>query len=468
MDKRFAIVLVAAVIAVATSTALHYPPLRIGEKIGDFGVQYSDIVYGVFMDRFSTKLLQSPGLIGRKWFDTQEFMELMSGEPLCPAPYRDYFFEYPPVVGGLWFVTTCVSIRTAFGSGVVPEEVGRALSEAADLNYLLQSMVLSAAYVAMTAILYELCREVGVGWRRAVLVSLLPSTTMYLSYNWDALSAALIVSSLLCFSRSRYRCSGALAGLAVATKIVAYPLAIAMLYELLQRAWARREELANLTRFATGLAVGCGAPFLTIIALAPKGFAEIVAHFSKWYCEDCIYLLVPGASSTSALHAISLAITIAALTLVLSLPMADPRSMARAAFLAMGVSTLFSYIFPPQMWLELSPLAMLALGSKELRLFIAGDVLNAGIMLTFFKDREIRAALSHIIPGLEVKFDPWSLSSPVQWIAMARNIVVLTIWISCMATAVRNSWGSQRVNIQILKRATHNSSPLRGEDPCRP
>lgn len=440
MDKRLAVVVAVAVLTSALSTAMHYPPLRVGEKLRDFGLQYSDIVYGVFLDRFSPHLLQTPSAIERKWIDSQKYMELMSGRPVCPAPYIDYFFEYPPLVGVIWYATSCAAIRAAFGSGVEPMSVGKAVEEASNINYLLQSIVLSGAYIATAAMVYALCVELGIDWRRAVLLSILPSTIMYTAYNWDALSAMLIIASLLCFARSRYGASGVLAGLSIATKVVTYTVAIAMLYELVQQ--SRREGLKKLSAFAAGLALGCGIPMLALALVAPRGLGSILAHYSSWYCENCIYMLLPGGLSTNIAHAAYMTAAPVAMLLALSVSMEKRENLARVPFLAICVSTLFSYIFAPQLWLEISPLAVLALNSSELRVFIVGDALNAGVMAAFFKDRELRELVSRIVPGIQVKFDPWSLSSPVQWIAMARNVVLLILWLSCLFRALKSSFSN--------------------------
>ncbi|NPA96199.1 MAG: hypothetical protein GXO32_01190 [Crenarchaeota archaeon] len=433
MDRGLALVLLAAVLCSAASIAIHYPPLRIGYKLNDFGIQYSDIVNGIFLDRFSPQLPLNPSKLQTEWFNPSKLLSLLSGEPVCPAPYIDYLFEYPPLVGGLWFATTCLSIELAFGKGVQPLEVSNAIRRAADINFLIQSSILSACFVALSAVLYKLLRRLGRDWRRAVLLSVLPSSVMYLAYNWDAIVALLAVLAISSFASERYLRSGLCVGLAIATKILGYALAIAMLYELVQRAF-KEGSLDSLKRFCIGLAAGCGVPFLALAAAAPQGLFAMFSHAASWYCENCIYLPFIRSPTSPALHIVALSVTAVAMLAVLAPSMRGLECVSRVSFLAMCVAILFSYIFAPQMWLELSPLAMLALSSRELKLFVAGDVLNAGIMLAFFKDVDLRALLLPYVPGMSLRFDPWSLSSPVQWIAMARNVVLLFVWASCLAS----------------------------------
>jgi len=432
LDRGLAIVLLAAVLCSAASIAIHYPPLRLGHKLNDFGVQYSDIVNGIFLDRFSPQLPLNPSKLRSEWFNPSKLLSLLSGEPVCPAPYIDYFFEYPPLIGGIWFVTTCASIRLVFGKGVPPLEVSEAIDRAASINFLMQSSILATAFVALSACLYKLLRKLGRGWKRAVILSVLPSSVMYLAYNWDIIVALLAILAISSFVEERYLRSGLLVGLAIAAKVLGYALAIAMLYELAQRV-LREGVLDPLKRFGAGLALGCGVPFLTLLAVAPQGLVAMVSHFFSWYCENCIYLPLIRSPSSPALHIAAFATTIVAMLAVLASPMREAECVARVSFLAMCVAILFNYIFAPQMWLELSPLALLVLSSRELKLFAVGDVLNAGIMLAFFKDVDIKALLLPYIPGLSLKFDPWSLSSPVQWIAIARNVVLLFVWLSCLA-----------------------------------
>ena len=444
MDRRLALVVALALATSIASAAIHYPPLALGKKLGDFGIQYSDIVYGVFMDRFSPNLPLNPEKLYRKWFSPSKLLALLSGKPLCPAPYVDYFFEYPPIVGGLWYLTTCVAIRASFGSGVEPLLAREAIEKAASENFLMQAAAIAIAFAFLAAYTYRLVVSCGASWKRALLISFLPSSVMYVAYNWDAIASAFSVASVYEFSRGKFLRSGILVGLSIATKLLAYSLAIAMLYELAQRAF-KEGSTRELREFALGLIIGCGIPFLALAAAAPQGFSEMVQHYASWYCENCIYLPILKNPAAPSLHVVALVTMVLALSLALCPSMRECRCTAQAAFLALCASTLFNYVFAPQMWLNLAPLAIAILSPKLLKLFIVADSLNAGIMLTFFKDVDIKALLLPYVPGLSLKFDPWSLSSPVQWVAMSRNVIALIIWLCVLASALNSCREEARV-----------------------
>lgn len=83
--------------------------------LGLWGFKYNDVVYGVFSPRFSTDLMNNKEKLVRYWLRPESFEELVSGTNLCPVPYVDYKFEYPPLVGFFWFLTTCVSFSISGG-----------------------------------------------------------------------------------------------------------------------------------------------------------------------------------------------------------------------------------------------------------------------------------------------------------------------------------------------------------------
>jgi len=85
---------------------------------------------------------------------------------------------------------------------------------------------------------------------------------------------------------------------------------------------------------------------------------------------------------------------------------------------------------------SLNPLAILALDTKLLDIYILSDIANFGIIATFFKDLEIRRILGSFL-GVEVKYSPWTIDSPVQWLAMIRNITLLIIWIYVLSISLK-------------------------------
>ncbi|MEM2511816.1 MAG: hypothetical protein QXX61_01640, partial [Ignisphaera sp.] len=107
-SKAFAFILTLALFVSATSFYLHMP-----EKpalLSNPGFSYSDIVYGlynpIFLNIVSSNGLINNAAISEKWFNKEVALKLVRSR-LCPIPYKDYKFEYPPIVAVFWYASTC-------------------------------------------------------------------------------------------------------------------------------------------------------------------------------------------------------------------------------------------------------------------------------------------------------------------------------------------------------------------------
>jgi len=433
-----ALALAIAALVCAASFAIHYPVLALGKKIHNFGLQYSDIFYGVFMSKFVSATPIHATQFYSTWLNLRVAYKLLNGTRVCPMPYKDYVFEYPPLVGALWAVTTCASLRLVLPPHFSVLFYKQYMQRVGALNYVLQSIAISVAMVVGVYALIDIARSIDVDPRRAFLYILAPSTFMYTIYNWDAIASAFTLWGLREFMRGRALRSGVLVGLGGATMILPFAFAVPAIYDYVQR-----RDRDALSRFVLGLVLGGGVPFIILAVLAPRGFEALINHYAGWFCENCVFIIAVHRVSSVIYRALSIALMTLLMTLTIAVDMSrSGKCVAYAAFLSLASVIVFNYVFAPQMWLLISPLAALILRGWELPTFVVADAANAGIILAFFKDLELRIALSKFI-SLPIQQNPWSIASPVQWIAQLRNLLILAIYISIFVRALRHCTATQ-------------------------
>ncbi|MFN4046605.1 MAG: hypothetical protein ACK4H7_04615, partial [Acidilobaceae archaeon] len=268
----FALIAVSALV----SYTIHSPDT--GVPLGNFGFKYSDIVHGLFYTRFKA---------GSNWFDEDKFKTLEGGRRLCPIPYRDYHFEYPPIIGLLWFASTCISFTVALPEAYSPEDYWRLLDEAAPIHYNLQALFLVAALLVLAYSTYGILKLWGLSYSRLVLLALSPSLIIYLTYNWDVIAASLFTLGLYSYVKGRYRAAGALIGLSVSVKLLTVLAGLALLLRL-----AGEGDKRGVKDYLKYFALASIIPYALIAILSPHGFREFLSHHSSWYCENCLYLLL--------------------------------------------------------------------------------------------------------------------------------------------------------------------------------
>ena len=389
--------------------------------LGLWGFKYNDVVYGVFSPRFSTDLMNNKEKLVRYWLRPESFEELVSGTNLCPAPYVDYKFEYPPLVGFFWFLTTCVSFSI---SGRLTTAGDQFFSMSSSVNYVLQSLIL----FSFLALCFHYIKKINslhrLGAWRTALFLILPSTILYVTYNWDIIASGLAVTSLYYFMRKNYRVSGFLLGLSVASKILTGGLLIPLAAYLLRDVVRDKQVVKNLTHYIISFLVGGLTPFILVYIASAEGFHAFINHHASWYCENCVYaLLVPDIFSP--LHKYFYVVTgLALLSLIAIQTLRNSRSLVSLAYASVGAVVALNYVFTPQMILMISPLAVLALNKRELGTYVIADIANFSLIITFFEDSTLRSLISKIIP-IETGFNPWTIDSPTQWLATIRNILIL-------------------------------------------
>lgn len=274
-------------LVICTSFLIHAPFTDV--PLGLMGLKYSDIVHGVFSPRFSSELVGDVGRLSKLWFDVGVFNDLVKKSYLCPIPYVDYVFEYPPVVGLLWFLTTCASFTM---SSKLTLTVSEFFNTASSINYTLQSLILAF----FTVLTFHFIRRIALTsdrpLQRSLLFIVLPSTILYTTYNWDAVASGLAVASLYAFLKRRYSASGTLLGLSVAGKILTGGLLIPLAFYLIRGVKSGGNQVRDLITFSGSFLISSIGPFAILYTLSPKGFTAFITHHMSWYCENCIYALM--------------------------------------------------------------------------------------------------------------------------------------------------------------------------------
>lgn len=391
----FALIAVSALV----SYTIHSPDT--GVPLGNFGFKYSDIVHGLFYARFKA---------GSNWFDEDKFKTLEGGRRLCPIPYRDYHFEYPPIIGLLWFASTCISFMVALPEAYSPEDYWRLLDEAASIHYNLQALFLVAALLVLAYSTYGILKLWGLSYSRLVLLALSPSLIIYLTYNWDVIAASLFTLGLYSYVKGRYRAAGALIGLSVSVKLLTVLAGLALLLRL-----AGEGDKRGVKDYLKYFALASIIPYALIAILSPHGFREFLSHHSSWYCENCLYLLLTRdiwSGHNRVMAALSVGVA-AGIIITASIARAgDFRKIILASIMAPIV---LNYVFSPQMILMITPIALATLTPGWLSAYILADALNAAIIIVFFGDS-----------------NPWTLEGVTQKIALLRNIILLFILVNLL------------------------------------
>ncbi|MEO3993292.1 MAG: hypothetical protein QN229_03145 [Desulfurococcaceae archaeon TW002] len=408
------------------SFILHAPFTQ--TPLGLTGLKYSDIVHGVFSVRFSTNLVSDKGKLLEYWFSPKSFEDLVSRTRLCPVPYLDYRFEYPPLIGFFWFLTTCASFSISDKLAIT---INQFFDFSSSLNYVFQSLILFFFMVLCFYYIKKIVSYQGLGMWRAIFFLFFLSTILYSTYNWDLIASGLAVGSIYYFMKKDYRVSGLLLGLSIASKILTGGLLIPQITYLLKDIVKGKQTLKNLILYVVFFLVGGLTPFILMYVMSVEGFFAFINHHASWYCENCVYaLLIPDIFSP--LHRyFYVFFGLTALTVIAIQAFRNSRDLISLAYASVGFTVSLNYVFTPQMTLMISPIAVLALNKKELQKYLVADTANFFLIIAFFEDSTLRSVISRIIP-IKTGFNPWTIDSPTQWLAMIRNILILVTIVESM------------------------------------
>jgi len=413
----------------------------------NLGLAYSDIVYGVFNLVFKDIVTwygePDYAKISNRWFNREVAVTLIKSHKLCPVPYRDYKFEYPPVVGLIWFATTCISIQTILPDSYTGQEYFSLIDIVAKRHYILQSAINIFFFIITIIFMYKIAKTINVSWYRILLFISLPSTILYMIYNWDIITAAFMAIGLYYLMKQNlkhYIVSGVFLGLSVSTKLLPIFFASAIAYDMIQkyRKGLDPEKIKALTSFFICFIIFGAIPYTSIAIVSYEGFRYFIDHHYQWYCENCIYMYITGDIWNQYNRALAMIFIVLTFIVILAIDIDNTLKLMNIALCSMIIATALNYVFSPQMMLMITPIASLILSPYSLLFLVIADIANFGIMATFYNDSELRALLSRYGIKTELKWAPHQPDSPVQIIAMVRNIILILILIKVIYDMIKN------------------------------
>ncbi|MEM4502201.1 MAG: glycosyltransferase 87 family protein [Ignisphaera sp.] len=445
---RIVTVFAISIIVLALSYYLHIP--NNPPPLDNVGLMYTDIVYGLFNPIFRD-IVNPDGTpngekINNRWFNNEVAMKLIASERLCPIPYKDYKFEYPPIIGLIWFITTCTSIHVTLPERYTGSEYYRLSEAIAEKHYILQSIIIATFFIITMLYMYRVASICNSSLKRIILFVILPSTILYTIYNWDIIAVAFMVMALYYLVNEKYLFSGLLLGLSISTKLLPLLFALILVYDILQKYRSNNFSKQNLVNISIGLIIAGALPYLAVMFVSYNGFTYFIDHHYRWYCENCIYSIITQNvwSPYNRVYAMVLVTVFLLITASIDIDFKNPKEVLTIALISVIISTALNYVFSPQMMLLVSSIAVLILPLRQLVFLVIADVANFGIMYLFFKDLEARQWLSKYLGiNMRLEYAPHTPDSPVQIVAMIRNIILILILLECIYTILKTKHASR-------------------------
>ena len=333
------------------------------------------------------------------------------GNGALGIPYVDYVFEYPALVGIVVYVAAFIARSST------PD------FSASLIEYKLIVDVVLYAFTLITVIsLYRLTEQYRLEPKRmwqAFLV--MPSLLMFVDYNFDMIAIALAVVALYLFIRGRHSASAISLGLGVCAKL--YPGILVPAFLAALSSWRSRGRYA-LT--ATAAVAAVNLPFMLMNFQTWSGTWSFLA---EWGIENSWLIFVFGQMDPVA-HYVGLAVLLYIMYKVMVEThnrgiSSEERLLTRCFLLSLGW-LLGSYIVTPQMALILLPFYVL-IPSVPLLAAYAADTLNALIMVFWFAE-------------MGAGRNPTAMDNPIQWIALARQIIWLGLLVQGLYPSKLGRW----------------------------
>lgn len=411
-NKRLVFLIALSIVTWILSTYLHDPSTQI--VMGNIGFKYSDIVHGLFYTIFK------PGKLDR-WYDAKTYVSFLNLQYKCPIPYVDYKFEYPPLIGVLWFTSSCVGFL-----------VSSNIEYSARVHFYINSIISLVSLITTSIALHKIIEKIYPGDMRGYLKYLLlmsPTMVVYLVYNWDILATLFAVLGLLFFINKKYFKAGVSLGLSFSTKILTAGLAYYLLIRLLLM--GERNE-RKLIKYLAGSVLTGVIPFMVLYIIAPRGFMDFLNHHASWYCENCLYLSLTrniySDLNRKLYFSIGTCLMLLMATLLSPWKNIEPQQEAKYYLASMMTLVVFNYVFSPQMMLMIIPFIILAMDKPFIIIYLFADFFNALIILSFFTES-----------------NPWTFGSNTQYVAFARNLILLFLLTHTFVEIIRGKLNASRI-----------------------
>ncbi len=337
-----------------------------------------------------------------------------------PIPYINYFYPHPPLIGLLFLA----SYTPIYLLGI---EVSS--STALVIYYLTYTLITGFAYF-LVVIFYS--RITGFN-DKFEMVFLYPSFIIYLVYDWTIFALLLILLITYFVKQGKLLLVILLLGLIFLLNPLFIVFIISFLYT-----WYIERNYRFLGYGLFGLFIGLLGYLLTL--LTGYGILSIRSFFNGLFCMNCIYALFIRDVYSQYIRALALGVVYGVVSIILLLDInSNVEYLDKVSIKSITIilfATLFWLYMVPQVYLYLLPLIYLFLTKYyEKILLLITDILNALIIILWFKDQELRHLLS--FTRIPVTFNPWSIDSPIQWIAQARNIFTLILLLVIIHTLLK-------------------------------
>ncbi len=297
-------------------------------------------------------------------------------------PYADFNLEYPSIAGlVLYFSSQWHNI----------------------LGYYVTLSLITLGFVLVTVYILKKVLSNSNQSRNKITyyVIVSPVFVVYSIYSFDWIGIGLLMLSIYYSTKQRAQISGMFMGLAIASRIIP---AVCMPF-ILKEFRSRKGKISFLAISFLAWVV----PNIYFILKNVNGFLYTYSFQGSWHVEDS-WLGIFGVEFPGKQY-VSLGLLVPLLVLIYY---RKRFNIWEACFLALLAFVLTSYKFPPQYMILLLP--FFALVRTNYFLFIGASILDALIIL--------------LLPSFQsLGLASWDITSPIQWIAIARQIILIPIFI---------------------------------------
>ncbi|MEM1546963.1 MAG: hypothetical protein QXY40_03265 [Candidatus Methanomethylicia archaeon] len=303
-------------------------------------------------------------------------VEVASGK----IPYIEYNFEYPVISGLIVYLAS--------------------LTKYVESYYLTISLVIYLCLLGSLILTLKIARNIE-PYRVLMFTVFTSSFIIYSVYSFDWIGNFLLILSIYFFLHKKLATSGFTLGLAGATRIIPLICMLAFISEI--------KDLSNRAKYIVATILGLLIPNIYFLVKNFNGAIHPYIYQATWRVEDSWIAIVPFNHQLASLIVMTIMITIVMLKW--------SGDIIFKCGLLLFTFMISSYKFPPQYFIQLLPFS--ALTTKRYSAFVIADLLNSAIILGWFT------------PSFSFG-DPWLISSPVQWCAVARQTILLYIVIDSL------------------------------------
>jgi len=303
-------------------------------------------------------------------------------------PYIEYNFEYPVISGLIVYLAS--------------------LAGSIEGYYLVISLIIYLCLIGSLILTFKIAGNTD----RVLMFTVFTSSfIIYSVYSFDWIGSFLLLLSIYLFYR-KLTISGFILGLAGATRIIPLICILAFISDI--------RELRGKAKYILATILGMLTPNIYFLAKNFNGAIYPYIYQATWRVEDSWLIIVPFNHQL-----VSLIVMVIMITVVM---FKWGGSIMYKCGLLLFTFMISSYKFPPQYFIQLLPFS--ALITRKYPAFITADLLNSAIILGWFT------------PSFSLG-NPWIISSPVQWCAIARQAILLYIVIDSLWPSLKLKYSSK-------------------------